>query len=487
MKTKKTITLLLAVLLAASVFTVPAKAKETSALNPDTIAVEAYVYLYPLVLMDITRLQMTNFEKWDGKSPSAPINTFGHFRAFPPLTFKTVVRPNFDTMYSLLWVDLTAEPMILTIPDSKGRYYLMPALDMWTDVFAVPGWRTTGTQVGDYAYCPPSWEGKLPKSVIRIDAPTPIIWFIGRTKTAGEKDYDAVHKFQDGMKITPLSQWGKSWKAPAGKIDPKIDMKTPPMKQVENMSGKEFFAYAAKLMKLHPPKATDFSQVARLKHIGIVPGKDINFNKLDRASQQAINKAPAAGLKMIQAKTHKLGTKVNGWQLLLGTFGSYGIEYLQRSAVAMFGLGCNQMADAIYPQLLTDADSKPLTGASQYVMHFDKDELPPTIAFWSFTLYDKDGFAVPNPLNRATLSSWMDLKYNTDGSIDLYFQADSPGKDKEANWLPAPKQGTWNLTLRLYAPKREALAGTWTPPAIKLVGGGYDLSGADGLPMHRRK
>jgi hypothetical protein len=271
------------------------------------------------------------------------------------------------------------------------------------------------------------------------------------------------------MKITPLSQWGKTWKAPAGKVNPKIDMKTPPSKQVENMSGQQFFEYGARLMKLHPPKATDFSQVARMAHLGIVPGEDLNFDRLDRSVQQALNDAPPAGLKQMKIKFTKLGAKVNGWQMLLGTFGSYGIEYLQRAAVALEGLGCNQTADAIYPQLLTDADGKPLTGASQYVIHFDKDELPPAIAFWSFTLYDKDGFAVPNPLNRATLSSWMDLKYNTDGSIDLYFQSDSPGKDKEANWLPSPKQGTWNLTLRLYAPKREALDGTWSPPAIEPV------------------
>ena len=166
-------------------------------------------------------------------------------------------------------------------------------------------------------------------------------------------------------------------------------------------------------------------------------------------------------------KRAKLGTKHNGWQMLLSAIGSYGIDYLQRAAVDLIGLGANQLADAIYPQLLTDADGKPLTGENQYVLHFDKDELPPAGAFWSLTLYDKDGFAIPNPLNRANLSSWMDLKYDTDGSIDLYFQADSPGRDKEANWLPVPKQGTWNLTLRLYAPKREALDGTWTPPAIE--------------------
>lgn len=487
MKTTKSITLLFAVLMSVSSFMAPVSAKESSVLDPETIAVEAYVYLYPMVLMDITRKQMTNFEKWDGKSINAPMNTYGHFRAFPPLNFKTVVRPNFDTMYSSLWLDLTKEPMILSLPDSKGRYYLFPALDMWTDVFAVPGWRTTGTKAGHFAYVPPGWDGKLPEGVTRVDAPTPYIWFIGRTKTEGEKDYDAVHKFQDGMKLTPLSQWGKSWKAPAGKVDSSVDMKTPPMKQVEKMTGKVFFEYAANLMKLHRPKTTDFSQVARMAHIGIVPGEDFDFNKLNGVPQQALTRVPAEALKLMKDKTTKLGTMSNGWQMLISTVGSYGIDYLQRAAVDLFGLGANQLPDAIYPQLLTDVDGRPLTGASQYVLHFEKNKLPPADAFWSLTLYDEEGFAVPNPLNRANLSSWMPLKYNTDGSIDLYFQADSPGKDKEANWLPAPKQGVWNLTLRLYAPKREALDGTWTPPAIKRISGDHNLGGADGLPLHRRK
>jgi hypothetical protein len=495
MSTSKLLCLLLAgVLVIGTVgiaMVAPALAQSATAkanpLDPETIAVEAFVYLYPMVLMDITRKQMTNVEKWDGKGIDAPMNTYGHFRAFPPLDFKTVVRPNFDTMYSSLWMDLTKEPMILSIPDSKGRYYLWPALDMWTDVFAVPGWRTTGTKAGHYAYCPPAWKGKLPKGVTRVNAPTPYIWFIGRTKTEGEKDYGAVHEFQDGMKLTPLSQWGKSWKAPAGKVDPSIDMKTPPLKQVENMSGKRFFEYGAELMKLHPPKATDFSQIARLGHIGIVPGEDFKYSGLDSSVRGAIDKAPAVGLKEMKIKFTKLGAEVNGWEMLLGTLGSYGIQYTRRATVALEGLGCNQPVDAIYPQLLTDAAGKTLASPTQYVMHFDKDDLPPAEAFWSFTLYDKDGFTVPNALNRATLSSWMDLKYNKDGSIDLYFQADSPGKAKEANWLPAPKQGAWNLTLRLYAPKLEALDGTWSPPAIMRTGGPSHLGHADGLPSHRKK
>lgn len=463
---KKWMYLLLAGLGLASFFS--ASAKERSAFNPEAISVEAYLYLYPLVLMDVTRLQFTNVEKWDGKTPNAPMNTFGHFRAFPPLDFKAVVRPNFDTLYSILWMDLSKEPMILSIPNSDGRYYLMPSLDMWTDAFAAPGWRTTGTQAGNFAYCSPNWAGTLPSGITRIDAPTPYLWFIGRVQTDGTpKDFEAVHRFQDGLKATPLSQWGKAWTAPTGKVDPSIDMQTPPMQQVANMSGKEFFTYAAKLMKLQPPHITDFSQIARLKYVGIVPGEDLNFEKLDPRIQQALNKAPKIAQKQMSEKASTQGALHNGWQIVLGSIGVYGVDYMQRTVIAHLGLGANQEADAIYPILIAAEDGKAPSGQNKYVLHFAKDQLPPAEAFWSVTLYDKEGFAVPNAINRANLSSWMNLLYDKDGSLDLYFQSDSPGKEKESNWLPTPNQGEWNLTMRLYAPGPSAVDGTWTPSPLK--------------------
>src|SRR5271156_1593522 len=212
------------------------------------IGVEAYVYFYSLVTIDVTRRIATNIEA--GKIPMfGPMNAFSHGRAFPTADFKTVVRPNFDTLYSSAWLDLTEEPMVVSAPDTGGRYYLLPMLDMWTDVFASPGKRTTGTDEVRFAVVPPKWRGILPEGVERIDAPTSYVWVIGRTQTNGSKDYEAVHKVQAGYTITPLSHWGKTQEPVKAVIDPDVDMKTAPMIQVDGMTAGNFFGHAAELLK----------------------------------------------------------------------------------------------------------------------------------------------------------------------------------------------------------------------------------------------
>jgi hypothetical protein len=210
------------------------------------------------------------------------MNTFVNVPAFPPADLKIVVRVNFDTLYSIAWLDLTKEPLVVSAPDTSGRYYLLPMLDMWTDVFASPGWRTTGTQPGNFLITPPGWSGTVPPEMTRISAPTPYVWTIGRTKTDGPPDYDSVHKIQAGYKVTALSDWGKAPKAVEVKIDPGVDMKTAPKVQVDTMPAGKYFAYAAELMKLHPPHLTDEPIVAQMKRIGIVPGQSFDFEKLRR-------------------------------------------------------------------------------------------------------------------------------------------------------------------------------------------------------------
>jgi hypothetical protein len=438
-----------------------------------SIARDAYIYFYPLVTMDITRKQLTNVEP--GKGIGAPMNMLFNIPVFPTADMRQVVRPNFDTLYSFGYADMTKEPMVVSVPDTGGRYYLLPMLDMWSDVFASPGWRTTGTQASNFLLTPPSWSGTVPTEFTQIEAPTPYVWIIGRTKTDGPADYNAVHKIQAGYKITPLSEWGKPAKPVEVKIDPRIDMKTPPKTQVDTMKAGDYFAYAAELLKLQPPHLTDQPIIAQIKRIGIVPGKSLDVNKLDPIVRKALEDAPAAGQQLMEWKVPTVARVANGWSMNTDTMGVYGNYYLKRAIIAQVGLGANLPEDAIYPFNIADETGKPLDGAGKYAIHFDKGATPPVDAFWSVTLYDSEGFQVANSLNRFAVSSWMPFKYNADGSLDLYFQNESPGADKEANWLPAPK-GPFNLTMRLYAPRSDALTGKWNPPLITKRQGAANLT-----------
>ena len=427
------------------------------------IAVDAYIYFYPLVSMDLTRKQLINMPP--GAGLGGPMNTFDNIPAFPAADMKAVVRPNFDTLYSSGWIDLTREPMVVSVPDTGGRYYLLPMLDMWTDVFASPGWRTTGTKADNFLLVPPSWNGNVPADFTRINAPTPYVWIIGRTKTDGPADYDAVHAVQKGFKITPLSSWGKPAVPVKANIDPSVDVKTPPKEQVDTMQGPKYFAYAAELLKLHPPHDTDQPIIARLKRIGFDAGKSFDVAKLDTPVRKAIEDAPAAAQKLMAWKIPTLARVANNWSMNTDTMGVYGNYYLKRAIVTQLGLGANLPEDAIYPLNLGDETGKPLDGANKYAIHFGKEEIPPVDAFWSITLYDNDGFQVANSINRFAVSSWMPFKRDADGSLTLYIQNESPGADRESNWLPAPK-GPFNLTMRLYAPKSEALTGLWNPAPV---------------------
>lgn len=461
--------LLLAVFVLMRLSFAPAPASAAiSEKEAEEIGVEAYVYFYPLISMEVTRKITTNVPV-GVKHGMGPMNAFHHMRAYPTADFREVVRPNFDTLYSIAWLDLTREPVIVTAPATAGRYYLLPMLDMWSDVFASPGKRTSGTEAADFAVVPPKWSGTLPQGVRRIDAPTPYVWIIGRTQTNGPKDYASVHTVQDGYTVTPLSQWGKPALPVKFVADSTVDMKTPPLVQVNTMPAARYFALAAELMAIHPPHPTDWSTLARLKRVGIEPGKPFDLTKADPVVKAALERAPAAGLALIQQKAPTLARVVNGWQMNTDTMGVYGNYYLKRAVVAMVGLGANQPEDAVYPMNFADAEGKPMDGANAYVIHFAKGDLPPVGAFWSITMYDQEGFQVANVLNRFAIGDRDNLKFNADGSLDIYIQPDSPGADKESNWLPSTAKGKLGITMRLYAPRLEVLDGRWAPPAVKRV------------------
>jgi hypothetical protein len=438
------------------------------------IAVDAYLYFYSLVSMDVTRRQSTNLKV--GEIPAfGPMNMFHNVPCFPPADLKAV-RVSFDTLYSIAWLDLTEEPVVVSVPDTNGRYYLLPMLDMWTDVFASPGSRTTGTHAANFLVTPLGWrarhgdkvidEHKLPQNTHLIEAPTPYVWIIGRTRTDGPADCPTVNKIQAALQITPLSAWGKPRRFVEARIDPSVDMKIPPKIQVDTMPAAAYFTYAAELLKLHAPHFTDEPILERMKRIGIEQGKSFDISKLEPVVRKAVEAAPAQAHQLMAWKIPGLVRVANGWSINTGTLGVYGNDYLKRAMVAQIGLGANLPEDAIYPLNLADESGEPMDGANPYIIHFEKGATPPVDAFWSLTLYDSDGFQVGNALNRFALSSWMTLKYNPNGSLDVHIQNESPGRDKESNWLPAPK-GPFNLIMRLYAPQADALTGKWNPPAIK--------------------
>ncbi len=444
----------------ASTLAMTLASRATFAQDPRQLAIDAYIYGYPLVTMEMTRRIMTNVASPAGTR--APMGQFVRMRTYPDASFRDVTAPNADTLYASGWLNVGKEPWVLSLPDFQGRYYLFPMLDAWTDVFEVPGKRTTGTGAQTYAITAPGWKGQLPAGVKQLKSPTDIVWILGRIYCTGTPaDYAAVHKLQDQISLVPLSAYGKSWTPPVGKVDPSIDMKTAVREQVNALSVNDYFNLLAQLMVNNPAAAADAPMVATLKQLGVVPGQPF------KGSLPA--DVPKVGFEQIMGHFKSAGKNENGFIFTTGT-GLYGTDYLQRALITAIGLGANRPQDAIYPTSETDAQGQPYDGTKNYVMRFGPGRLPPADGFWSLTMYDKDYFFVNNPLNRYTLSQRNDLKKNPDGSIDLYLQNTNPGPERESNWLPTPA-GRFILMLRLYWPKAtppSILDGSWTIPPVVL-------------------
>lgn len=432
------------------------------------VAVDAYIYGYPLVTMEYTRRVMTNVAQPEGTH--APMGQLIRLREYPNAKFRDVTAPNADTLYTTAFIDVTNEPYVLSLPNADGRYYLFPMLDGWTNVFQVPGKRTTGTGPQKYAITGPNWQGTLPEGVTEYKSPTGIVWILGRIYCTGTpEDYAAVHKMQDEVSIVPLSAYGKEYAAPEGKVDPQIDMKTAVRDQVNNLSTAAYFQLLADLMKDNPPATADAPIVAKMAQLGIEPGKKFDFTALDAEAQAALKDVPKEAFGKIMEHFKSAGKDENGWLFTTQT-GEYGTQYLERALITAIGLGANRPQDAVYPTSEVDATGQPYSGANKYVMHFPKGQLPPVDGFWSLTMYNGEYFFVDNPLNRYTLSARNDLKANADGSIDLYLQHENPGPEKESNWLPTPAD-KFILMMRLYWPKEtppSLLDGTWKIPAVAL-------------------
>jgi hypothetical protein len=415
--------------------------------------------------MEMTRRVVTNVATPIGTK--GPMGQMIKLREYPNASFRDVTAPNADTLYTTSFFDVGKEPWVVSIPSTNGRYALFPFLDGWTTVFEVPGKRTTGTGAQVYAITAPGWTGTLPAGEEVGTSPSGC-W--GYLLHRHAEDYEAVHAIQDKYKLVPLSAYGKPYTPPEGKVDPSIDMKTAVRDQVNGLTAEAYFSLLATLLKDNPPAKADAPMVAKLTKLGVVPGEAFDASKLGDEGAKALAEVPKTAFEKIMGHFKNAGTNVNGWQYMPKT-GIYGTNYLQRAFVTAIGLGANRPQDAVYPTSDVDAEGKPYSGANKYVMHFPKGQLPPVNGFWSLTMYNGEYFFVANPLNRYSISARQNLKANADGSTDLYIQNESPGADKESNWLPAPTD-KFILMLRLYWPKEKnpsIVNGTWKIPAVKVV------------------
>ena len=445
-----------------------ANEKINTQISPDdakAIAQDAWIFGMPLVYIELqidTMCYVSKVEKGH-----APINQFVHYREFPDASNKTVVGFNVDTLYSLAQLDLSQDPFVLSIPEMGDRFWIMQLIDAWNNVPHAPGSRSVGSKGGNFAIVGPDWKGTLPTDVTELRMPTNLALLGGRTYTSGPKDYDAVHTIQDKYKLVPLSQWGKDYTPPENvSLKEGVDAKTPVPTQVLKMNPEDFFNRLNRLLTKNPPEPDDPEMMERIAKLGIGPGKKFSMEAFSPEVRNAIEQGIAAGIKVM--KETDRGEIVNGWQIALD-MGRYGKKYAYRAGWTFYGVGGNLPEDAVYPFGEKDRDRKPFNGANKYTLQFKKKEIPPVNAFWSLTMYDKDAYLVDNPINRYALGDRSGMKFGDDGSLIIFIQSDSPGKDQESNWLPAPKNAEFKLALRLYAPKKEVADGTWKPPAVNQV------------------
>jgi hypothetical protein len=444
-----------------------------SAREAAEIGEAAYIYGYSLITTEVTRVQMTNVPKIEALR--GPMGQFVNVPRYPPGDYRGVSAPNADTLYSLAWLDVGHEPMVFSHPDMGKRYYLFPMYSLWMPVIQSPGSRTAGEGAKTYVITGPTWKGQIPQGAVRIKSPTRYLVILGRTYCTGTpEDYEAVHSLQAQFKLQPLSTLGKNYTPPVAKVDPNpgFSMTEKPQAVINDMDTSAYFNMMAKLMgESAPPAAEDAPIIMKMAKIGLVAGTPFEMSKLDPAVQEALKNVPRESFKKIIALQRTGGKLVNGW-LIPGAAGRYGTDYLGRALIAAVGWPANLPEDAVYPTAMVDGDGKKFNGANKYTITFPKGQTPPVDGFWSITMYFDDGgwWFYPNELNKFTVSMRNDPKFNEDGSLTLYFQHESPGKDKEANWLPSPK-GDFLLTMRMYWPKvndPSILNGSWTIPPVTM-------------------
>ena len=427
---------------------------------------QTYLYGFPLVIMDLTRQVMTATPT-PGEY-SAPINQFQKLRTYLSPDFKNVVRISTNSLWETAFLDLQNEPVVVTVPDTKGLPMAARWLNMWTDAIGTAGTRTPEMNAGNYLITSPGWNGAAPADIKKVfNCPTRYSWMLVELSAVGPQDFPKIHVLQDQFKITPLSAWGKPYTPPATMpVDPNVDLTATPYDQVRLMTGQMFFKKLAHLLKENPPYATDTDMIEKLKKLGVEPGKDFDSSQLDAGTLKGINDAPAEVWKKLATGPYGMNPP-NGWLNMLN-IARYGTDYQTRTYLAYMGLGAGLAEDIVYPTAFVDSDGNALDGAYKYAIHFDKADVPASQnGVWSISSY-RENFYIHNPIKRYGLLPAM-VKYKPDGSLDVYLQAKSPGADKESNWMPIPPSGMVNVTIRIYDPKPEALKPDYKIPSITKV------------------
>ncbi len=420
------------------------------------LGAEAYIYGYPLVITDVTRAHAA--------LAVGPENQLRRVRQFPDASFKDVVRPNVDTLYTTAFIDTSKGPWVFEMAPNALRYEVMPFMDGWTNVFTAPGTRTTGKNGGKFLLVGPGWQGQLPAGLTLMQSPTQMVWLIGRTQTNGAADYGVVHRLQDGVTLKSLSDWeaGKAestvaWQLSTAKLIP------PPM-QMAAMSSQTFFTRLALLMANNPPPLADGPMLVKLGRIGMAPGQPPQWSLLDGWS---VSLGRWIADLTVARELKKPRDTVRGWATPPAILGNYGTYYNTRAVVAMVGLGANWPANATYPNSGVDSQGRPLDGRHRYRIHFGPSALPPVNAFWSVTAYGADDALIDNPIKRYALGDRDPLVFNADGSLDLLVQAEPPAQALRSNWLPVQANKPFLLNARLYWPQADALSGRWGMPGIE--------------------
>ena len=417
---------------------------------------DAYLYAFPLLLMDATKTLSTNCE--EPVAGRAPINQFMHGRGTADASFRTVVTPNVDTVYSQVWLDLADEPLIFVMP-AADRFFNVQLLDAWTNTVTVI------EEPGVYAFVLKGWEGELPEGVTRIDFPTQMAWFIARCLYGGADDMSNVAAIQNQMVLLPLSAYVSGEEYTPAKGTYSEENEFVPVNKVLSMSPVEFFSKANELMLVNPPADADAEILAKIAEIGVGPGCTFDISVLtgDIAEQW---KAMLGGLRTkLFAAGNNYTVKLGQWSYYGRPIGDFGTAYDYRAMVALGGLGANTLDVAMYTKTLTDSNGEVLTGEHTYIMHFDA--MPPVLekGFWSVTAYGNDDFLIDNPLNRYAINDRSDFVLNEDGSLDIIISASEP--EQTSNWLPVSGD-EFHLFLRIYLPDLDGIA-AWASPTITVA------------------